>query len=636
MPGSRAADIPADLQTFRAPVAIFVGLWSAGILTVLGTAAIAVFAAFNRDGLGGADILLAIGAWVLLTIIASGSLAWVLSAGLAAPANTLLALRRIDGEIAPVRRHTLLQSCRDLHEQLIRAAHEKNGQISELARARDNARVDGEALNAFFAGMSHELRTPLNAIMGYATLLSEDAGDAGRDDQVKDLDRILQSSRHLLRLINDILDLTRLDAGEVTVDRSVVDVCATVNLVVAGMTEKADRSGIQITSDIAPNAKVMLGDAARLRQCLTTIISNLLEVHSDRTLRLEVRLVGQAESRIEFRLPDVTGKLSEAVASAAAVDQEYAHGTPPAPLGAALAMTVVRRKAVLMGGALHTERTAEGDAIVLAIPMNAVGGEVEPIPTAAPPVAAPADPDRRGKTVLVIDDDESTIDLLDRWLTRQGYRVIAAPNGPAGLELARTHGPDFIVLDIIMPGQSGYEVLAEIKADATLRNSAVILVSSDDNRRLGLEAGAAEVLVKPLSRKGLNRVLDALGQQARGDILVVDDDEDVREIVERYARQAGFSVRLASNGEEGMALARDLTPGAIILDLCMPESDGFGMIDDLAKDPSLRDVPVMVLSQMDISVAEHARIRHAGHVFHPKWNSSPSQIVENIKSMVAR
>ncbi|MGZ8408496.1 MAG: response regulator [Hyphomicrobium sp.] len=624
-------------HSFRGAVGRMIALWSAGLFTVSGAAALVLLLTVRPGLLSGPELAFAAMAWLVLAALAAAGLAWRLSATLAAPGDTLLALKRLDGDPSPVNRYGLVQAYRNLHELLVRSAHEKNGRISELARARDNARVEGEALASFFAGMSHELRTPLNAIMGYAMLLAEDAAEAGQTSQGRDLDRILQSSRHLLRLINDILDLTRLDAGEVVIERAVVDVSATIHAIVDGVTDEAARSGVRVRAHVAPNAQVMLGDAARLRQCLITIIGNLLETHRDETLRINAMLAIGDEARIEFRITDLHGDLAAAAATALEIERDQVHGAPPVPVASAvLAMTVAQRLAVLMGGSLLTEAADSGHVFVLALPLSAFGADITDH-AAGTPVAAPSVATKSGiRTVLVIDDDEPTVDLLDRWLTGQGYVVISATNGLAGLQLARTHSPDFIVLDIIMPGQSGYEVLSEIKADARLRDIPVIIVSSDDNRRLGLESGAAEVLVKPLSRRRLSRVLDALGQQVSGDILIVDDDEAGRDIVQRYASQAGLNVRLASNGDEGMVLARASTPGAIILDLRMPGSDGFAMIDALAEDPSLSHVPVMVLSQLNISVAEHARIRKAGHVFHPKWNSSPSQIVENIKSMVAR
>jgi CheY-like chemotaxis protein len=630
-------DLPSgEVRTFRLPVARAVGLWTAGVLTFLGAAAIGVTATLLPGQHSAAQLTVAAAGWLGLTAVASAVLAWRLSGLLAAPGDTLLTLLQIDGGAVPAKRRSLAEAYGHLNDRLVRGAHEKNGRVNELVRARENARVQGEALARFSAGMSHELRTPLNAIMGYATLLAEDAADTGQETQVRDLHRILDSSRQLLGLINDILDLTRLDAGEVVIDRAVVDIPVMIKAITDGVAGDAARCEVTIETDIAPNARIMLGDAARLRQCLGTLLGRLVESHRGGKIKVGVSVTGDADPRVQFRLTDPNGDVAAAACAALDVELANAQGAPPAPLAAAVrAMTVARRLAALMGGSLITESAPEGGQVfILSLPLST--GEPARDRFAQPLTLAPTPQADSGvRTVLVIDDDGPTVDLFDRWLSGEGYRVIEATNGPAGLALARAQTPDFIILDVVMPGQSGYEVLAEIKADPALRHIPVIIVSSDDNRKLGLELGAAEVMVKPISRPDLAHVLDVLDRKVVGDLLVVDDDEDTREIVQRYASQAGLTVRVASNGGEGMALARASTPGAIVLDLCMPGSDGFAMIDALSKEPALARVPVMVLSQLNISVAEHTRIREAGYDFRPKWKSSPSQIVEGIKSMVA-
>ncbi len=635
----RASDLLGGRRpTFRLPVARLVATWSAGVLLAAGATPIALFAMLRPGVFSRLELGVALLIWIGLAAGASAVLAWGLSGVLAKPGNTLLALKRIDGEPSPVSRHNVAAAYDHLDSLLLRSAHERNGRISELVRARDNARGEGEALAKFFAGMSHELRTPLNAIIGYAMLLAEDAAQSGQTKQVRDLDRILQSGRQLLRLINNILDLTRLDAGEIPIDRAVIEVSTAIQAVIEDLADEAARSDTTIEAHVDPNARVMLGDATRLRQCISIVLGNLLNTHSGKTLRIDAVLASGDSARVEFRLTDLNGILAAAAVTAVEAEQAHIKGAPPVPLApSALAMTVARRLSALMGGSLSTEPAANGSVLVISLPLS-TAGVVDPdgpaVATVAPAPVAGAESGIR--TVLVIDDDEPTIDLLNRWLIKQGYRVLAATNGSVGLELARTHSPDVIILDIIMPGRSGYEVLAELKADPKLRMIPVIVASSDDNRRLGLEAGAAEVMVKPLARRRLIEVLDVLGQQVTGDLLVVDDDGNAREIMKRYASRAGLRVRLASNGAEGMALARELTPSAIILDLCMPGTNGFAMMDALAEDATLKAVPVMVLSHLNISVAEHTRIRQAGHVFHPKSKSSPSQIVENIKMMVAQ
>ena len=239
------------------------------------------------------------------------------------------------------------------------------------------------------------------------------------------------------------------------------------------------------------------------------------------------------------------------------------------------------------------------------------------------------------RTVLVIDDDTDTIALMHRWLSDKGYHVVSATTGSEGLALVRNHRPDFIILDIFMPGQSGYDVLKELRADTALRSIPVIIASSDDNRAIGLKAGAAEVLVKPFAPGRLAEVMNSLGRSTGGNILVVDDEADSGELVRRFGHMAGMNVRIATSIEQGLEAARTEQPDAIVLDLCFPEADGFTMLEALTKDASLRNIPVMILSQFDISPEQHNKISAAGHHFHAKWKTSPSEIVTNLKTLMA-
>lgn len=626
--------------------------WTAATSGLAGLAVLATMAMLDPSRFEPGLMLSAGVAWLVLAGLAGRLAAWRLGEILAGPADTLQALARIETEasaatdepVAGVSPKVALRTeLARLGEAAVRAAHERNGRINELSRALDASRVEGEARAAFFAGMSHELRTPLNAIIGYAMLLSEDAADAGDADSARDLDRILQSGRRLLRLINDILDLSRMDAGEIVLHRGTIDVIAMMDAVAEGLRDEAKRSGARITQSIGQKGRVMLGDVVRLRQCLNALVGHAIQCNPGREVVLEADVAAGREDQMRFRINDDSGRLASAIlAVPVGADHDPARGQV---LDAdTLAATVAGRLAALLGGRLSAELEADGAGrLTLTVPLNA-GGEDADLTAARSQIdlledesdVAVVEGGAEPRLVLVIDDDEPTIDLLRRWMHSQGYGVISALNGAQGLAMARSRKPDLIILDIFMPGQSGYEVLAALKADETLRNIPVVVASSDDNRRLGLEAGAAEVMVKPLSRDRLRSVLDVIGERVEGDILVVDDDPNVREIVKRYASQAGLSVRVAGSGSEGLDFARLQTPGAIVLDLCMPDTDGFQMMQALAADDALSRVPVMVLSQLDISVDEHTRIREAGHSFHPKWKASPLQIVQNIKTMVAR
>jgi CheY-like chemotaxis protein/signal transduction histidine kinase len=529
-----------------------------------------------------------------------------------------------DGEIAKASVSTLATDFQRLEQAVLRSTAEKQSKLSELQRSREGAQAERFSRAEFFSSISHELRTPLNAIIGYAMLLSEDMAGKGEDDAARDIDRILISGRRLLRLINDILDFSRLDAGNISVDRAGLDLRALLDTVAA---EYGPGSNALKTL-VAPDAAVLIGDQSKTRQALTCLLGAVTSDHSS-DLSLSADVEPNRETHVRFT---VTGNRLN-LAQLSASQGQLVPAPSSAITAAGLAGSVVHRLVNLLGGEIMVSADAQTVALILPRNPDADGRPLAVTHVAA--ITANSRTDRNARTILVIDDDEATIDLLERWLTDKGYTVMSATSGAEGLAKARSARPDAIVLDVFMPGKSGYEVLSELRGDPQMKSIPVIIESSDDNRPLGLQAGAAEVLVKPLTPNRLGDILKALGGQLHGDILVVDDEADSGEIVRRYGRMAGLKVRVAANVVEGIKAARIARPDAIVLDLCMPGPDGFAMLDALANDAELRDIPVMVLSQLDLSAEQHGRISDAGHLFHAKWKTSPVQIVENLKTLVA-
>jgi hypothetical protein len=560
----------------------------------------------------------------LVSTFATRELARLLSR----PAEALVAIGRLEGDAEPALKSAAAFDAEmsRLEQRALRAVQEKQSRLKELQRVRDAAQAESQSRVEFFSGISHELRTPLNAIVGYAMLLAEDMTEKGDQSAARDLDRILIASRRLLRMINDILDLSRLDAGVISVERKAVDIKAALDRIIA---ESGPGGGV-LKISIASGISVMLGDDAKLRQALLCLVGSVVLDHSS-NISLEVTPEHGTNTDIRFTVRGTNLSLDPLRAEL----RRSAHTAPAAITGNGLAASVACRLASLLGGRVIVPDIEEHSAALI-LPRNGRADEQETLPL--PHIAAIFSREglkRRSRTVLVVDDDEPSSDLLDRWLTGKGYVVLSAKTGAEGLAAARREHPDAIILDIFMPGQSGYEVLADLRADPVLNATPVIIVSSDHNRELGLKAGASEVMVKPLSRERLVRVLEVLGAPTRGDILVVDDEPDAAEIMQRYARMAGLNVRLASSVNEGLQAARAKRPDVIVLDLCMPGADGFAMLDELANDNELGNVPVMVLSQLDISPEQHQRISKAGHFFHAKWSTSPLQIIENLKSLVS-
>jgi CheY-like chemotaxis protein len=484
--------------------------------------------------------------------------------------------------------------------------------------------------------MSHELRTPLNAIIGYSTLMQEEAVAAGRTQEEQDLGRVLGASRRLLGLINDILELSRIEAGRTALERSIVDVASLAQSAAASFDPVRDGNLNRLEIEVADDVGILLGDAGKIRQCLLNLIGNALKFTREGEVRLTVRAAQRGGvDTVEFEIADSgVGMTPEQI------DQLFHDRCEPTIGGPStapkLGLVITHRLATMMGGAIAVRSIVnEGSVFTLSIPRDtprdAPDGDV--------PAVAPAATSRRAvaeKTALVIDDDPTAIDIMRRWLSRFGYAVIAANDGPGGLALARSERPDVIILDIFMPGPSGYDVLEAIRADAALAAIPVIVVSVSDDRARTIGCGASDMLMKPVPPERLRDVLDVYCKRIDGEVLVIEDDADAGELIRRSAAQIGLGAVLATSGEQGLEIARARLPAAIVLDLGLPGMNGFDVLAAIEADPRLKDIPVLIVSGREISVSEHRAITQARGIYHPKGYATPRQIAESLRMAVAR
>jgi len=478
---------------------------------------------------------------------------------------------------------------------------------AQSALAIENARLFADLEQAskhkseFLANMSHELRTPLNAIIGYSEMLQEEAVDLGSDAFVPDLRKINAAGRHLLELINAVLDLSKIEAGKMELyleDFSVPAMLDDIAAVIAPLVEKnANRLEKRWDGSIG----IMHADLTKTRQALFNLLSNACKFTERGKVALEVkREATERGDWLTFAVRDTGIGMTPEQIERLFVEFSQADASVTRKFGGTgLGLALSRRLARMMGGDIAVASEAgRGSTFTLRLP--AVVAEHAPESGAPAPVAEGA------RRVLVIDDEATVRDLMRRFLAREGYDVVAASNGEEGLRLARELAPDAITLDVMMPGMDGWAVLAALKADAQTAAIPVVMLTIVDDKNLGYALGAADYLTKPIDR---DRLLEALAKFRRDrPILVVDDDAAVRELLRRILEKEGYRVVEATNGRAALEALAKTAPGLILLDLMMPEMDGFELVEALREHETWRALPVLVITAKELTSEDRRRL----------------------------
>jgi signal transduction histidine kinase/DNA-binding response OmpR family regulator len=486
----------------------------------------------------------------------------------------------------------------------------QNAQLFKEIRAKSVQLESGSQLKSqFLANMSHELRTPLNAIISITEMLQEDARDMKREDEREPFERVLRAARHLLALINDILDLSKIEAGKMDIHIESFAIWPLIEDVVATTGTMAAKNGNRVVVNCAPDIGTMRADPTRLRQALLNLASNANTFTEHGTVTVDAKrateeagewvTIAVTDTGIGLTPKDMGRLFQDFVQADASTTRKYG--------GTGLGLAISRRFCQMMGGDITVEsELGRGSTFTIRLPAE-VGF---PDPVAAIRAAARPRPSApsAGSVILVVDDDQSVRDLTERFLTREGFSVVTASGGHEGLRLARELHPAAITLDVMMPDLDGWTVLAAIKGDPELSDIPVILLTIVDEKNRGYSLGATDYIVKPIDRERLIGVLrnicGAVGRHA----LLVDDDDMMRREIRLALEQDGWEVIEAENGRVALARLAETRPDVIVLDLMMPEMDGFEFLVEMRGRTEWRDIPVLVVTAKDLTAEDRSRL----------------------------
>jgi signal transduction histidine kinase/CheY-like chemotaxis protein len=516
-----------------------------------------------------------------------------------------------------------------------RRAEREMAEAKEAAEvARGVAEVANRAKSAFLANMSHELRTPLNAIIGYSEILLEDAKDMGYGEATADLSRIQNAGRHLLEIISDILDLSKIEAGKMDIHLEELDLDSLLKGVLETAAPLAEKNANKLEFDCEKEVGSLYADQTKIRQILLNLLSNACKFTQNGRVHLRVwrqrerggeeLVCAVADSGIGMTVQEVERLFQPFTQADASTTRKYG--------GTGLGLAISKRFCQMMGGDISVESTpGAGSVFTMRLPVHhRHDSSLDRTNTIA------REQSGHRYTLLAIDDDATARDLVRRFMEREGYSVHTADSGAQGLDLARKIKPDAITLDVLMPEMDGWSVLAELKADPELADIPVVMLTMVDDQQMGYALGASDYMIKPIDR---DRLATMLRRYRCADppcsLLLVEDDEDTRAMMRRMLEREGWLVEEAENGRVALEKAAQKAPELVLLDLMMPEMDGFQFIDAFRRDARWKEVPVIVVTAKELELEEKRRLAVKVDTILQKEAFGRAELLQQVRSLVS-
>ena len=520
-------------------------------------------------------------------------------------------------------------------EQKAVALEEVNLKLQEATRLKSQ----------FLANMSHELRTPLNAIIGFTGIILQGIVGELNQEQKKQLGMVYDSAKHLLGLINDILDLSKIEAGKIEIIPAEFEIRDLVGMVEKMISPLAKEKGLSLQVALSEDVPaVVFADKNRMKQVLINLLSNAVKFTPSGEIRLEVnaecgmrnaeRKQAGEPSTIQFSVADTgIGIKPEHLRDIFDEFKQIEGPLREKPVGTGLGLAISKKMVEMMGGSIRGESEyGKGSRFHFVLPVKEM-----PAPKGAPGIL-PQELAPGMRLVLIIDDEYEAQKILKTYLKNEGYEVIQAYNFLEAMELARKYRPFAITLDMVMPGKDGWDILHALKHDPLTEAIPVICVSILDNREMGLSLGAVEYLVKPVDKNELIRELRRLAKDRPiYDVLIIDDDPKAVALLSQYLQEArDYRVRKAYGGKEGLAKVKEQGPDLIILDLMMPEVDGFEVISHLKKSEETKLIPIIIVSGKELTREEVQHLNSNIEKIIRKGDFRKEQLMDDIKDALEK
>ncbi len=468
----------------------------------------------------------------------------------------------------------------------------------EMATARDEAREASSAKSRFFANMSHELRTPLNAIIGYSEMLLEDCEDLGNDDMIPDLKRITNSSKHLLSLINNVLDLSKIEAGKMDMYFTPFSIDTMIETIkdVSGPLATKNNNEFIIKNNVKGE---MTSDETKLRQCIVNFLSNAFKFTENGQVALVIdQKEIEGKEYINFDIKDTgIGMTEEQLGKLFDTYTQAERSTSAKYGGTGLGLSISKHFAEMMGGGVEvSSEVGKGSTFSIFVPKQSEEENVDEETDIENPELKEGD-----EYILLVDDDKATHDVVKRAIRKEGHTVYSAFDGDEGVDQARKFKPKLILLDVLMPGRDGWSVLKEIKNDKNLKDVPVVITSVLNEESLASSLGADDYMKKPIDRTFFLNIVKRYITEKDQKVLVVDDDENTRDLLTKILNNEGYMSIDAKNGEDALERVKE-KPDLIVLDLDMPRMDGFEFIER-SRTEGMK-IPIVVFSGKDITAVE--------------------------------